>query len=128
MKNTSGVVVDSAALMMSVTPSGTKAVYAGGPPPPLAAGAGDEVVVLWFKLNESSAVNFPVLVQETDGDGLANIGRVEAVALYRDINANGVLDSADVFLGSAPFVGGQASLSAPASPIGAHFLVTYRFF
>lgn len=128
LKDGEGVVVDSAAVMMEVTPSGTKADYAGGAPPPLAAGAGDEVVVLWFKLNESSAVTFPVLVQETDGGGLANIERVEAVALYRDINADGVLDAGDIFLGSAPFVGGQASLSAPASPVGAHFLVTYRFF
>ncbi|MCH7493827.1 PKD domain-containing protein [bacterium] len=128
LKDGQGVVVDSAAQMMNVAPSGTKADYAGGPPPPLTAGPGDEIVVLWFKLNESSAVNFPVLVQETDGDGLANIGRVQAVALYRDINANGLLDAGDIFLGSAPFVGGQASLSAPASPVGAHFLVTYRFF
>lgn len=128
LKDAEGVVIATAADVISVTPSGTKVTWAGVPPPPVAAAPGDEVVVLWFILNEASPVTFPVLVQETNGDGLANIDKVTSVAIYRDINGNGLLDDpGDIFLGSAPFVGGQASLSAPASPLGAMFLVTYRF-
>ncbi len=55
---------------------------------------------------------------------------VDSVNIYDDVDQNGVLDSSDVLVGSAPFVSGTANISFSTaqlvSPAGADYLITLQ--
>ncbi|MCO5171960.1 MAG: VCBS repeat-containing protein [Planctomycetes bacterium] len=121
----------------TITVTGSLACDVGTAPPPaqlpLSNAADVPMVQVQLAAGPGEAVRVTSITVEPSGtahDGLA----VQAVQLWRDVNADGVVDGGDVLLATGAFPGDDQPLSfsdpaglltVPASTAGVHLLVRY---